>query len=340
MNNRPIDILINYPFNEQQVDAIKKVSPNLRVSFYPKADLEEIPENVKSSAEILLTKRAVPDPEEMPALRWIQYTLAGIDFVNGSPLFEREGFAATSLSGAVAGKVAEYAVMAMLSLGHKLPMAIAYQSQKVWPADRWDSMKATELRGSTVGLLGYGSIGREIARLVQPFHVEILATKKNIMQLEDDGYTPEGLGDAQGMLFKRLYPPEATKQMLKLCDFVVVCLPLTPETVGAVGRNELQAMKKTAYLVALGRGGQVDEEALAEALWAGTIAGAALDVFEEEPLPPDSPLWEVPNLIITPHIAGNTARYDEHVLELFIANLKRYLNGEPLYNLYLPNRGY
>ena len=99
-------------------------------------------------------------------------------------------------------------------------------------------------------------------------------------------------------------------------------------------------MKKTAYLVALGRGGQVDEEALAEALWAGTIAGAALDVFEEEPLPPDSPLWEVPNLIITPHIAGNTARYDEPVLELFIANLKRYLNGEPLYNLYLPNRGY
>jgi phosphoglycerate dehydrogenase-like enzyme len=236
--------------------------------------------------------------------------------------------------------VAEYALMAMLSLGHKLPLTCAYQSKKIWPPDRWESLKAAELHGSTVGLLGYGSIAREIARLLQPFNVEILATKKNLMELEDTGYIPAGLGDPEGVLFKRLYPPEAMVPILKLCDFVVVCLPLTGDTCGAIGKKELAAMKKTAYLVALGRGGQVNEQALAEALREGRIAGAMLDVFETEPLPKESPLWEVPNLAITPHIAGNTSRYDQLVYDLFTANLHRYMIGEPLFNPYLPERGY
>ena len=340
MENKPLDILIHYPFNEDQLNSIINHSDRLRISFFPDTKFEEIPADVKSRAEILLTKRTVPDSAEMPALRWIQYTLAGTDFVKGSPLFEREDFRVTTLSGAVAGKVAEYAVMAMLSLGHKLPLAMAYQGKKIWPPDRWVSLKAGELRGSTVGLLGYGSIAREIARLLQPFNVEILATKKNLMELEDKGYVPAGLGDPEGVLFKRLYPPEAAIPMLRLCDFVVVCLPLTGETANAVGMRELKAMKKTACLIALGRGGQVKEQDLAAALREGVIAGAALDVFETEPLPNDSPLWDAPNLVITPHIAGNTERYDQMVLDLFLANLDRFMNGEPLYNPYIPERGY
>jgi phosphoglycerate dehydrogenase-like enzyme len=340
MNNNPLEILIHYPLSEDQLNSLRTFSDNLNLNFYPDTPLDEIPEDVKSRAEVLLTKRLVPNPEMMPALRWIQYTLAGTDFVKDSPLFEREGFRATTLSGAVAGKVAEYALMAMLSLGHKLPLTCAYQSKKIWPPDRWESLKAAELHGSIVGLLGYGSIAREIARLLQPFNVEILATKKNLMELEDTGYIPAGLGDPEGVLFKRLYPPEAMTSMLKLCDFVVVCLPLTEDTTGAIGRKELAAMKKTAYLIALGRGGQVNEQALSEALREGRIAGAMLDVFETEPLPNESPLWEVPNLVITPHVAGNTSRYDQLVYDLFTANLHRYINGEPLYNPYLPGRGY
>jgi phosphoglycerate dehydrogenase-like enzyme len=340
MNNKPLEILIHYPFSEEQLTSLKNYSENLKISYFPDTPLDEIPEDVKSRVEVLLTKRVVPNPEMMPSLRWIQYTLAGTDFVKGSALFDRENFQATTLSGAVAGKVAEYALMAMLSLGHKLPLTCAYQSKKIWPPDRWESLKAAELHGSTVGLLGYGSIAREIARLLQPFNVEILATKKNLMELEDTGYVPVGLGDPEGVLFKRLYPPEAMIPMLKLCDFVVVCLPLTADTTNAIGKKELAAMKKTAYLIALGRGGQVIEQALAEALREGRIAGAMLDVFETEPLPKESPLWEVPNLAITPHIAGNTSRYDQLVYDLFTANLHRYLNGEVLYNPYLPERGY
>lgn len=340
MNNNPLEILIHYPLSEDLMNSLKVFSGNLNLSFYPDTPLDEIPEDVRSRTEVLLTRRMVPDPAAMPALRWIQYTLAGTDFVKGSPLFEREDFQATTLSGAVAGKVAEYALMAMLSLGHKLPLTCAYQSKKIWPPDRWESLKAAELHGSTVGLLGYGSIAREIARLLQPFNVEILATKKNLLELGDKGFIPAGLGDPEGVLFKRLYPPEAIIPMLKLCDFVVVSLPLTEDTTGAIGKKELASMKKTAYLVALGRGGQVNEQALAEALREGQIAGAMLDVFETEPLPKESPLWEVPNLTITPHVAGNTSRYDQLVFDLFTANLHRYLNGEPLYNPYLPDRGY
>lgn len=340
MKNKPLEILVHYPFNEEHLSSLKNFSDNLQISFFPDTPLDEIPEDVKSRTEVLITKRLVPDPAAMPALRWIQYTLTGTDFVKGSTLFELENFRATTLSGAVAAKVAEYAVMAMLSLGHKLPLTCGYQSKKIWPPDRWESLKAAELHGSTVGLLGYGSIAREIARLLQPFNVEILATKKNLMELKDEGYMPVGLGDPEGVLFKRLYPPEAMVPMLKLCDFVVVCLPLTEDTIGAIGKKELGAMKKTAYLVALGRGGQVNEQALSEALREGRIAGAVLDVFETEPLPKESPLWEVPNLVITPHIAGNTSRYDQLIYDLFTTNLNRYLNGEPLYNPYLPERGY
>ena len=160
------------------------------------------------------------------------------------------------------------------------------------------------------------------------------------MSIEYSGYMPEDTGDREGVLFRRLYPPEAIKSMLALCDFVVVCVPLTDETEGIIGKDELDAMKKTAYLVAIGRGGQVDEEALASALKDKKIAGSALDVFASEPLPKESPLWEVPNLLITPHIAGNTVRYPELVFELFSTNLKQYLKGERLYNIFNPKKGY
>lgn len=340
MITKPLDVLIHYPLNETRLEEIRKLSPDLRLSLFPDVKFEEIPAEAKANAQVLLTRRAVPPPEEVPALRWIQYALAGIDFIKGSPLLERPGFVATTLSGAVAGKVAEYAVMAMLAAGHKLPLTAIYQSKKLWPPDRWDLLKAQELRGSTVGLLGYGSIAREIARLLQPFNVQILATKANLMDLEDRGWVPEGIGDPQGVLFTRLYPTEAVRSMLRLCDFVVVCLPLTEKTTGAVGRKELAAMKPSAYLVALGRGGQVDENALAEALREGRIAGAVLDVFETEPLPAESPLWEAPNLAVTPHIAGNTSRYDDLLLQLFAANLERFLKGEPLLNPFEAGRGY
>jgi phosphoglycerate dehydrogenase-like enzyme len=183
-----------------------------------------------------------------------------------------------------------------------------------------------------VGIIGYGSIGRQIARLLQTFGAKVLATKRDIRHPEDTGYTVEGLGDPAGDLVNRLYPPQALGSMLKECDYDVVTLPRTKETRGLLGAKELAAFKPGAYLVDISRGEIVDHNALIPLLRERKIAGAALDVFPVEPLPADSVLWKLPNVIITPHIAGFSPQYDERAAELFAQNLHRYLDQLPLYN--------
>jgi len=191
-----------------------------------------------------------------------------------------------------------------------------------------------------VGIVGYGSIGREIARLLNVFGAKVLAAKRDVMHPEDQGYIIPGLGDPAGDAFHRLYPYQALKSMLKECDFVVVALPLTAETRGLIGAEEIAAMKPSAYLVNLARGGTVDQAALLAALQEKRIAGAALDVFVEEPLPAGHSFWKLPNVIVTPHIAGMSAHYNERAMDLFVENCKRYLAGSPLLNRFDPQKGY
>ncbi len=230
--------------------------------------------------------------------------------------------------------------MMLLALGHRLPALVENQRQKGWPKDRWHRFLPVELNASTVGIVGYGSLGRETARLLHAFGAQVLATKRDARHPEDDGYAPPGHGDPEGRCVRRLYPAEALLHMLPECDFVVVTVPLTPATRGLIGREAFAAMKPGAYLVDVSRGGVVDHDALVEALRSGHLAGAALDVFPTEPLPPDSPLWEMPNVLLTPHIAGATAFYDQRAVALFAENLRRYLTGKPLLNRVDPQRGY
>ena len=150
----------------------------------------------------------------------------------------------------------------------------------------------------------------------------------------------DGMGDPAGDFVHRLYPAQAVRSMLKECDFIVVATPLTPDTQGMINADVLHACKPNAYLVDVSRGGVVDHEALASALKAGKLAGAALDVFPIEPLPPESPLWKLPNVLITPHISGITPFYDERAIDLFAENLRRYIIGLPLYNRFDPEEGY
>ncbi|MEJ5201581.1 MAG: D-2-hydroxyacid dehydrogenase, partial [Anaerolineales bacterium] len=188
-------------------------------------------------------------------------------------------------------------------------------------------------RGSTVGIVGYGSIGREIARLLLPFGVTILAAKRDVKHPQDTGYTIPGLGDPHGDFFHRLYPIQALKSMLKLCDFVIVSVPLTRQTRNMINADVLKAIKSGAYLIDIGRGGVIDQSALLDALQEHRLAGAALDVFAEEPLPPSSPFWHLPNVIISPHIAGISPYYRLRAADLFAENLQRYIRGIPLLNL-------
>jgi phosphoglycerate dehydrogenase-like enzyme len=246
----------------------------------------------------------------------------------------------TSMSGASAPQMAEHAVMMILALGHHLPDVFAHQKKAEWPSGRWELFSPHELRGSTVGIIGYGSVGRQIARILQVFGATVLASKRDVMHPEDTGYTIEGLGDPEGDLVNRLYPPQALCSLLKECDYVVITLPLTSTTRGVIGAKELAAFKPGAYLVDISRGGVVDHNPLIPLLRERKIAGAALDVYPAEPLPGDSPLWKLPNVILTPHIAGFSPHYDERAADLFIQNLRRYLEDLPLYNHLDPVLGY
>jgi len=330
----PIEVLITLPFTEPLLTTLRDISPRLHFTLQPARRAEDIPAEVWARTEVLYTDRVLPDPAKVPNLRWIQFHFAGIDFVAESPLVQKPDLVITHLSGASATQVAEYIVMMMLALGHHLPDLMDSQAKVEWPRERNERFIPLELFRSTVGIIGYGSIGRQVTHLLQPFGVSVLATKREVMRPQDSGYTQKGLGDLQGDLFQRLYPVQALKSMLHLCDFIVVTVPLTAETRGLVGVEELAAVKPTAYLIDASRGGVVT------ALEERRLAGAALDVFPDEPLPPASPLWRMPNVIITPHISGSSLYYNERAVTLFSENINRYLAGLPLLNQFDPTLGY
>ena len=337
---KTVEVLITIPFEDALVNVLVNVSTQLNITVQKARKPEEIPPEILARTEVLYTNRVIPLPEQAPNLRWIQFHWAGVDHALEAPILKAPELVATHLSGASVSQMAEFAVTMLLALGHHLPDLNALQKHSEWPADRWERFTPLELRDSTVGIVGYGSIGRQIARLLFAFGAKVLATKRDAMHPEDTGYIPEGLGDPNGDYVHRLYPPQAIHSMLKECDFVIVTIPITPKTRNLLGPTELAVLKPTAYLVDIGRGGVIDQAALIAALRDRKIAGAALDVFPEEPLPADNPLWKLPNVILTPHIAGYSSAYDARAVALFAENLTRYLAGLPLYNQINLEKGY
>jgi phosphoglycerate dehydrogenase-like enzyme len=336
----PVEVLITVPFSEGLLNNLREVSPRLKIHVHPARRPEDIPADLWQRVEVLYTDRVLPAINQAPNLRWVQFHYAGIDNALDSPLLEKQDLVVTTLSGAASPQMAEFALTLLLALGHHFPDLFNNQSKAEWPRDRLERFRPVELRGSTVGLVGYGSIGREIARLLQPFQVNILAIKRDVLHPQDPGYMPHGLGDAEGNLFYRLYPIQALRSMLKECDFVVLTLPLNPETRGMITAADLEAMKPNAFLVNIGRGGIIDQNALINILQERRIGGAAIDVFSDEPLPPNSPFWKLPNAIITPHIGGISLHYNERAVALFVENLKRYVSGASLLNRFDTQKGY
>ncbi|TFH37246.1 MAG: D-2-hydroxyacid dehydrogenase [Anaerolineales bacterium] len=339
MSDDPIRILATVAIPEAEVARIRAVSPRIEVHVYPTRDLREIPEELLGSTEILYTMHTLPEPDKVPNLRWIQAHTTGIDHFQGHALLNSDVIV-TTMSGSSTPQMAEFALMSMLALGHRLPEILNSSHDAQWAEARHARFERRELFGSTVGILGYGSIGREIARLCHTLGAKILATKRDLKHLTDEGYTLEGLGDLEADIPDRLYPPQATRSMVSLCDFVVIALPLTAKTQGVVNAEVIKAMKPGAFLIDISRGGILDHGALVEALTSGHLAGAALDVYPVEPLPESSPLWEMRNVILSPHLAGSTPQYFPRAIDLFTLNLGRYLTDRPLLNRYNPAQGY
>ena len=330
-DEKPLEVLVTFPLEDHLIEELQQVSPRLHFTFLNAKTIDDVPQDIIAKVDILYTLTVFPERSQAPNLKWIQFHVSGTDKGIQESIFQDDNVIATNISGTNAPVVAEYALMMILALSRSIPKMLELKNQKIWP-NAWDTLMPSELRESTIGIVGYGSIGRQLARLLQPHNVTILAAKRDAMQPKDTGYTIDGMGDPNGDLFNRLYPIEARCSMLKECDFVVVCVPLTSNTKGIIGINELRAMKKGAFLIDVSRGGVVDHDALINILEEDHLAGAALDVFPEEPLPPDNKLWDFKNVIITPHMAGIGPKYNSRSVQLFIENLLRFIDDKSLYN--------
>jgi phosphoglycerate dehydrogenase-like enzyme len=334
------EVLVTASFPADLIARISAVSNALEVSQLDLAK-KGWPENQSTTAEVLYSYGAekLPPLQLAPRLRWVQFHSAGIEQLLDSEIWHSD-ILLTTASGIHAPNMGQYVMAQILSWANRTPSWLYYQGRGEWPKDRWNKFLPDELRGRTMGILGYGSIGREVARLAKAFGMTVLATKRDARRIEDRGYGVPGAGDAEGLVADRLYPAAATRSMVGECDYLAVTLPLTPATRAMVDEELLRAMKPSAFLVNVGRGGVVDEAALIKALKKGWIAGAGLDVFEKEPLPAESPLWSMDNVILSPHVSGFTPYYDDRVVDLFCSNLGRYLAGESLINLVDRDAGY
>jgi phosphoglycerate dehydrogenase-like enzyme len=248
----------------------------------------------------------------MPLLRWIHATGAGIESFASPDLAER-GVVVTNSSGIYAPAMAEYAVAGLVSIARELPRLLAAQAECRW---RHERVSGSELRGKRLGIVGYGQTGRYLARVCKALGMEVWATRRRPALTTDEPAD-------------RLLPAERLHELLAACDYVVLTASLNSTSRRLLGPEEFRALKPGAGLVNVARGGLVDQNALVEALADGRVRGAVLDVLEPEPLPPESPLWSLPNVIVTSHISGGTPEGWARSIELFCLNLPLYLDGRP-----------
>jgi phosphoglycerate dehydrogenase-like enzyme len=255
-----------------------------------------------------------------PGLRWLHARSAGVDRVL-VPEIVAHPLVLTNGRGVFSPALAEFVLAALLFFAKDLPRLVRSQDAAVW-----DPYDMERLEGRTVGIVGYGDIGRAVAARLRPFGARVLALRRR--------------PDQKDPLVNEVLPRERLGELLARSDDVVVAAPLTPETRGLLGREALAAMKPTAVLVNVGRGPVVDEAALVAALEERRIRGAALDVFETEPLPPGHPLWRLPNVLLSPHCADHVPGWMETAMRLFLRNLDLFRRGEPLLNVVDKARGY
>ena len=284
-------------------------------------------EGAASEADVILTWMVPRDLLEQvfamaPRVRWIHSGSVGVENVLFPGLIASP-VTLTNARGAYSAALGEFVLAAMLFFAKDLRRMTTSQG-----AGRWDQFDVEMLQGKVLGIVGYGDIGKAVARRVQGFGMRIFALRRRPEFSQEDP------------LIERTFSNERVGEMLAASDYVVVALPLTPTTAGLIGAEMLAAMKPSAVLINVGRGPVVDEQALIAALEANRIRGAALDVFEREPLPEEHAFYRLENVLLSPHTADHTAGWLEQSMEVFLANFERFRKGEPLENIVDKRMGY
>ncbi len=347
-----VHVLVCVPLEETDLAKIRAVDPRLEVTYavqqvqaesgqnpfmkfpldHPIVQPELTPREASEALDRMLVNTEIiygwRIPRNIlaraPHLKWVQRTGAGVDDLADDPgLFESDVIV-TNAAGIRTIPVAEFTLCLALILAKRAPRFIANKEKHLW-----ETFITSDLHGKMVGIIGLGRIGSEVAKLALAFGTRVLATDSRVKSRDI------GTGGIQ-----EVFPSCDLLHMLPACDFVILTLPLTPETRGLIGETELRAIKPTSYIINVARGPIIKQDVLIQALKEGWIAGAALDTFDQEPLPPESELWDLPNVVISPHFAGFRERMSTLLAELFCDNLRRFLNGKELINVVDKKRGF
>jgi phosphoglycerate dehydrogenase-like enzyme len=338
-----LNVVASWPMDPKTADRIRAVSPEVNLRVLGQSDPKlgrgnfddmqaqtsdaQLAEGFAEADVIVcpygaIAKRGVDLRALAPRVRWVQTIAAGADRMPQELI--SEGIVFTTSSGVSAKPISEFVLAFMLMFTKGWPGFFHNQA-----AHKWGPVKRpTDLAGHTVGIVGLGHIGGEVARLSKAFGCRVLGIRRSFTTRGPDEVADEAV------------PTSDLFYLMGESDFVVITAPLTAETRGMIGPEQLAAMKPTAYLINVSRGGLVNEPALVAALKEGRIAGAGLDVFAVEPLPQDSELWDMPNVIVSSHSSGGSEHSRERQEEIFLENLRRYLAGGPLMNVVDPARGY
>jgi phosphoglycerate dehydrogenase-like enzyme len=309
-------ILVTGEVKDFQLAQMRAAAPDADVRYFAtRAAIEAAIEG----AEIVAGNITAPALARAARLRWVHSWAAGPDSLM-YPEMVASPVVCTSSKGNGAIPLAEHAMMLMLMLNRDARAWLRNQA-----AHRWEHRYHGELNGLTCGIIGLGHSGQDLALKCQAFHMRVLGIRR----------TPQPTPNVD-----EVFPHERLDELLGASDFVVVTAPRTPETIGMLGEAQFRAMKTTAYYICFSRGGIADDNALLRALQEGWIAGAGLDAHGEEPLPPTSPFWDLPNAIVTPHNGATTLKTRQRGIDIFVENLRRYQAGQPLINVIDKQAGY
>lgn len=330
-------LLLNtiFKFDDAQRASLQAIWPGLELVEQSASSPDQLD---GAGVEILVTEQVPRNLEAWGGLRWVQLMSAGSNQLLNHPI-QQTKIPTTTASGTHGVPIAQYVTCAWLMMIHRMPQLLQFKPSRTWP--NRVALAGKTLRGMTAGIVGYGSIGRECARQLSALGMRVICLKRDPANRLDDGYNAwPGTGDPQGMIPEMWFGPNQLREMLGQSDLVVVAVPSTLQTEGMIGARELTWFKPGARMVIISRGGIVVEQALAEALRIGQLAEAAVDCFVREPLPADHFLFDVPNLILTPHMSGVYEGFWPLMVGLLGENLRRFKAGHPLLNLTDRRNGY
>ena len=269
-----------------------------------------------------------------PRMSWVHSATSGVERAL-TPAARERGLVVTNARGVFSRPIAEYVLMMILAVSRRLPQLLELQRERTW-----QPLEGTELRDVTVGIVGLGSLGRAVGALATSFGCRVVAVRRRSSEDAEAISAEDGEPTFGPVRLDRVGGPDTLTTLLAESDFIVLAAPLTAETEEMINDETLAAIKPGAWLINVARGRLIDERALLRALRDGHLGGAVLDTFRDEPLPPMSSFYDLPNVIVTPHTAWSSGRVLDRSVELFCDNLRRFAAGEPLVNVVDPSAGY